>query len=332
MSIIAMNLFRPFAFGFLFGVLGLVSGCTEKNATVRLPFGKPVLASSGAPLPASIRQLEISARPPSVTGWHVRLAKGDDGKWRITRRSDEAGADPTSELADGKLIRHFVETLGTFITEGEAGRGNGASFGLNPYRTEVRFGAEEADRVLRLGDPWEMNGIYFRLGEAETSTWTGRGALIAFLPTLDTPDAFRLKTPYASEDEIESLALEKLTEPGRGTWSFVRSGRGWREGDRELSEESTARVERIFRQRVLRIRARTEGRDGEIPLPAVPDWRITYRFHAGAETLSIFYQLDEVVGTNPARTGALIELYPEFAGALRSFTQSRFTSRRSGTK
>jgi hypothetical protein len=71
---------------------------------------------------------------------------------------------------------------------------------------------------------------------------------------------------------------------------------------------------------------------GDHPDLDAADWRITVRTAAGVETLTIVFVLNDVYARNPARSNRALALYPEFAGALRAFTQARFTPLKSRTK
>jgi hypothetical protein len=329
MSNTAMKVLRidsTTAFFILFlGLLGPF-GCTRKSAEPDLPVERPVFATAGTPFAESISRLEISARPPGISAWNARLEKDATGRWHLVARTDRAG--DTSDLADQKLVRHFLEVVGSFATEAPAGTGNDAGFGLNPYRMEIRASDLGSTKILRLGDPVGLTGIYFRVGEASKKTWIGRGALIAFLPTLETPDAFLDKLPYSvSLDEIRGVRLEKLREPDRGVWNFSRNGDRWFVGKLPLSAEKAGLLERIVRQRVVRVLPLSNRPDFRHP-----DWKITVRTAGGEETLAVTFVLNDIFAANPARSDRGLELYPEFAGALRAFTQARFTSRKSETK
>lgn len=300
-----------------------LGGCTRAPDDVALPLGRPVIEALGVPARGPFSRLEIAARPPGVTAWNARLEKGLNG-WRIFSRSDRPG-DP-GDLADSKLVDHFLEIVGTFSTEATAGAGNDSIFGLNPYRLEIRIDAPTG-KTLQIGDPAGTNGVYFRVGSTGT-VGVGRGALIAFLPTLETPDSLVAKSPFfAPLEEIASIRLEKLEGAARGTWEFDRADDGWRQGKSPLSADRNALLDRVFRQRLVRVLPA-----GESPELAHPDWRLTVFTARGEETLALAFNLDQVLGRNPARSDRRLELYPEFAGALRAFTQARFTPRRSGTK
>lgn len=312
MSNIAMRSL-PFLLGLVF-ISTL--GCSTRDSTPTFAPGRPVLRDMGSPTAAKIDRLEISARFPGVEAWTAGLEKSADGVWRMA-----------GDRADGKLVGHFLEVLETFATEAAGARGNDASFGLNPYRMEIRFTSGGATKVLRLGDLTGTFGIYFRAGE-KGEPWIGRGALIAFLPTIESPEAFRLKAPFAlSFDEVRTLTLEKTTNPGAGHWTFERRGEAWISENRPLAPETSAILERIARQRLEKLGAPPVAADF-----SRPDWQITVRSEKTEETLEIVFALGEVLGRNPARSDRSLVLYPEFAGALRAFTQARFTPVRSRTK
>lgn len=314
------------AFSLFASALLALAGCTREAAEPDLPLGRPVLESAaGAPLGPVIR-IELSARFPGVDAWNARLEREASGAWRMTSRSDapsEAG-----DLADSALVEHFLETLSTFATESPAAAGNDASFGLNPFRLEIRVSDGVSARVLRLGDPVSSNGVAFRIGERTAKTWVGRGALIAMLPTVERPDALLSKSPYfAPIDAFRSVRIEKLRAPNRGVWEFEREGDRWRAGKTALDDAKNAVLERIFRQRLLRVLSPSDHPDLDSA-----DWKITVRTSSGEETLTIVFVLNDVDARNPTRSDRALALYPEFAGALRAFTQARFTPRRSGTK
>jgi hypothetical protein len=322
MSIIAMPFtFRTYSL-FTFGLYAAISGCTSSAPTLELSPGHPVLANIGAPSASAIDRLEITARLPSIPAWTLRLRKDDLGVWRMTSRSDlpDSGAD----LADAKLVTHLIEILESFTSESSSQNGTDASFGMTPYIFEARLSSGTTTKILRLGELVGPTGIYFRVGEESKKTWIGRGAIIPFLATLSTPDSFISKSPYTIEvPGVETLTLEKLVDPGRGRWTFKRDGDLWLNGEKKLSLEDSARIERVARQRVHHLASASESIDF-----THPDWRITM----GTETMDVLFHLNSVYGKNVKRSERALVLYPEFAGALRAFTQARFTPVKSGTK
>ena len=321
MSNTAMNLLATTILLALFG-----AGCTLGTTEPDLPLGRPVFGSKETSGNAALSRIELSARPPGTPAWNARLEKGLGGTWRIESRTDRSGE--TSDLADTKWVEHFLEVLGTFATEAKSDSGNDALFGLNPYRMEIRLGEPGSAKILRLGEPTGPNGIYFRLGTGPTKTWIGRGALTAFLPMLETPESLVEKSPFfAPIEAIQSLTLRKLEGADRGEWEFVHSGTRWLTGKIPLNDEKNELIERIVRQRLVRLLPPTENPD-----LAHPDWKITAHTASGEETLTVAFVLNEVFARNPARSDRAIALYPEAAGALRAFTQSRFTPRKSGKK
>ena len=298
------------------------AGCTRDPAEINLPIGRPVFDALGAPAGGATTAIDLASRAPGIAPWSARLEK-KSGVWRIAARSDRPG--DAGDLADGKLVDHLLEIVSTFTTEATAGNGNDASFGLNPYRLEIRLG--EKARLFQLGDPTGTNEIFFRVG-ARGQAYVGRGALIAFLPTLRTPDDFVSKSPFlAAVEEFRSVRLEKLHTPDRGVWEFARAGNQWLAGKIPLNQEKTITVDRIFRQRLLRVLP-----ESTLPELADPDWRLVVRGANGDETLAIAFPLNEVVAKNTGRIDRALALYPEMAGALRAFTQARFTPLKSGTK
>jgi hypothetical protein len=310
-------------------LLGLESGCTRAPSGPDLPVGRPALSAAGAPAPESITRIEISARLPSISPWNARIEK-EDGVWRITSRSDRP--EETAEPADSARIDHLLEVLSTFSTESSAGTGEDSGFGLDPYRMEFRLSDGKTTTVLRLGDPSGTYGIFFRIGrdekESRAKTWVGRGALIQTVPSIGSPDSLVNPSPFfASPGSIESLRLKKLRDPGRSSWSFVRDSGRWLNGGRPIGEEKTALLERLLHQRISRVVPETGSADrGD------PDWTIEIRSPSGEEKLSVVFSLNRVLGRNPSRSTRTLELYPEFAGTLRAFTQARFTADRSGTE
>jgi hypothetical protein len=244
----------------------------------------------------------------------------------MVSRSDRP-ADP-GDLADTKLVNHFLEILGTFATESRAGTGNDAVFGMTPFRLEAKLGEGKSATILRLGELTGANEVYFRVGANPSKTWIGRGALIAFLPMIETPDALVEKSPFFADlDAVQSVRLEKLERPDSGVWDFGHSDGHWLAGKIPLSEEKAAILERIFRQRLVHILAPGESAD-----LAHPDWKLTIHTGRGEESLSVAFLLNDVIAKNPARSERALALYPEMGGALRAFTQARFTPRKSGTK
>lgn len=306
--------------------VGGTASCTPRSTEPDLPLGRPALGAAVAAANGAGARLEISARPPGIPAWNVRLEKGLNGAWRIVTRSDRPG-EP-GDLADTKLVEHLLEILGTFSTEAAAGDGNDAVFGLHPGRLEIRLGESEAAKILRLGDSAGLNEVYFQLGSETAKTWIGRGALVAFLAMLETPDSLVAKSPFfAPIESVHAVTLVKLEGKDRGTWTFARVGEQWLAGKIPLNEEKNILLERIVRQRLVRLLPPAENPD-----LSHPDWKITIRTDAGEETLTVGFLLNEVFARNPARSERAFALYPEAAGALRAFTQARLMPRKSGTK
>lgn len=300
------------------------SGCTREPDEITLPPGRPVIHALGVPPAGPHSRIEISARPPGSPAWSATLTKDAEGAWRFTSRSDAKGA--IGDLADSKLVEHFIGIVGTFVTEEQAPRGNDAVFGLNPYRMEIRLGPPPAS-LLQLGEPTGANGLYFRIGP-KGNVWIGRGALITFLTTLDSPEALSLRSPFrAVFEEIQSVRLKKHAGKDRGEWAFQRAENRWLAGKTPLSAEKSAILERIFRQRLLQVLPVVD-----LPDLAHPDWTLTVRSAKGEENLALIFSLNNVFAKNAARSERALELYPEMAGALRAFTQARFTPVKSGTK
>jgi hypothetical protein len=326
MSNIAMRDFRFDSTLFVLLLASAFAGCSFKTAEPDLPLGLPVLHTFGAAGQGPFSRLSIAMRPPGIPAWSAKLEKGSDGFWRITERSDHA--NPPGELADSKLIEHFLEVAGTFLTEALAGTGNDAVYGLTPYRMEIRIGEAASPVVLRIGGEAGANVVYFRRGDAETKTWIGRGALIQFLPTVESIDSLTDKSPFLADlDQVESVRLTKREAPNAGIWEFLRRDGHWYQGQTPLAEEKDILVERIFRQRLVRLLPHTDA-----PELRNPDWEILARTKTGEEKLEIAFPLNSVIAGNTARSDRPMELYPEIAGALRAFTQARFTSFKSATK
>ncbi|MBS1964166.1 MAG: hypothetical protein JST04_18280 [Bdellovibrionales bacterium] len=309
--------------------LALFAGCTREASEPSLPLGRPALSSAGLPAAASMNALEISARLPGIAPWKVRLERSG-GAWMTFSRSDRP---QDRELADSKLVDHLLEVLDTFATEAEAGKAPEGELGFNPYRVEFRVpGAPRP--LLELGEASGPNGVAFRVAGGK-KIWIGRGALLAFLPAFEKPDAFSNKLPYALDfDAIDSVRLEKTAGKGRGAWEFLRAGDEWfaREskgfGKKPLPAEKAAILERVFHQRLLALLPISR-----LPDLAHPDWRITVRNQSGREEmLELLFAQNNVFGFNPVRSNRSLQLYPEFAGSLRAFTQARFTPLKSGTK
>lgn len=320
-----MNAERPPSSPLLVSIaLGMLAafGCTREAPKHEVAVGKPVVDVLGVPRPFSY--VEIASRPPGFPAWNARIRREVDGSWRFISRSDGAGLP--GDLADARLVEHFLEITSTFTTDEAAPKGNDASFGFNPYRLEIRVGTPITE-VLQLGEPTGVNGVYFRIGSTGRP-WIGRGALITFLSSLQTPEALALKSPFrAPLDEIASVKLAKVEGKQRGSWEFSRSAGQWMQGEKSLTEEKELVIERVFRQRLIQVLPVKE-----LPDLNRPDWKLTVRTARGEETLDLIFSLNNVFAKNPARADRALELYPEMAGALRAFTQARFTPRKSGTK
>jgi hypothetical protein len=303
--------------------------------------GRPVLVGLKAAVETA-DEITVSARLPSSPAWRVQLRReilGSRKRWVFAERSDRP---EFRDLADDSFVDHFLETLSTFETEAEAPKGTNEIFGFTPYRLEVRIrrknteGKSVEDNLL-LGDTTGLSNAYFRRSPSETPTWIGRGAFVAFVGNLREPDSFAWKYPYsAAHDQFLGLELEKMLAPAAGKWGFTRRFEGdeknWIVGSRPVDRETAIVLERLIRQRVL---AWPEETAGKLPsdFPSEPDWRIRANLADGeSETLEIFFALDRVYGRNPKRSTRVFELYPEFAGTLRAFTQLRSTQARSGIK
>jgi hypothetical protein len=301
------------------------AACTKESPKIALAIGKPVFASVGAPAPHLITEFDIAVRAPSIPAWSASLRKDPSGSWRVVSRSEQKTIENGGELADTKLVAHLLEILSTFATEAEAGPGNDAAFGFSPYRLEIRYGSATQKKLLLLGDPTGPNSIYFRVNDSN-STWIGRGALIAFLPTIESPDAFIQKRPFAMvDDEVRELEIEKA-DPA-GVWRFKREQGSWKQSTGgALTNEKSAILERLFRQRITKTVS-----EGRLALDK-PDWVLTYRSASAEEHLTISFELDRILGRNPARTSETLEFYPELAGTLRAFTQARFSPLKSTSK
>lgn len=282
--------------------------------------------------PESVSEMEVSMRPPSHAAWRVRLQRTSDSEWRLLNPQG------TSDLADAPLIEHFLKVLATFTTEAKAGNGTDEIFGFTPYRVEIRIKSKtgvngpEKETLLLLGDPTGSTEIFFRR-EAKAPPFIGRGALIVFLGHLQASSAFHLKSPFLGRyEDCTRIEFEKHERMGKGRWVFDREGGKWRQssGKAILKPEQEALIERILRQRILHVE------NPVLPtLPTKPDW--TLRIVSGngntpSQEVGIFFLLDQIFAVNPQRGKLPVELYPEFAGALRLFTQAEFTRVKSGIK
>lgn len=331
MSNIAMKAFRILSTLLVLLSITALAACSFQPSDPDLPLGRPVIDAILSPPHELPSHLEIAARPPGVAAWRTRLDRkrtpqgGEkDAVWKITNRSDGQGVP--DDLADSKLVDHFLEVLGTFVTEAPADHGNDATFGLNPYRMEIQIG-ESPEKALQLGDAAGPNGIYFRIGP-KGKVWIGRGALVLFLPTLETPDHLVDRSPFfAALKDVQSVRLEKLLGKDRAAWEFSHSGEHWMLGKTPLSEENSTLLERIFRQRLIHVLPVTD-----LPDFHRPDWSLKIRTPRGEETLELTFSLNQVFAKNPERSNYWLELFPEFAGALKAFTQARLTPVKSGTK
>ncbi|MBC7384934.1 MAG: hypothetical protein H7301_02080 [Cryobacterium sp.] len=321
-----------------FCLWGLLSSCTEKLDP--LPIGQPTLLGMRGPSSAAIERLEVSLRAPATPAWHVRVEKSVTGTWKLTSRSD---GEEKGDVADRKLVEHFLETLNTLSTEGPAGSGTNATFGFEPYRVEVRAATSQKETILQFGDP-TGDSIYFRrsadgkpgqVAKPENKTWIVRGALIPFFGHLKSPAAFQLKSPWISE--IESIARVILTNASslpEKTWTFERRGNDWKHGNSLLSGIDSTSLDQILHQRLVRlVSADSAKKENLSVLTEKPDWTIRVVDTQGKEeTLFVSLILNQTYGRNPVRTDRFIELYPEFATAIRAFTQARFTPDKSGIK
>ncbi len=328
-----------------------VGACTSQpethTALPPLTPGKPLLASMGAPTRAEITRIQVSVRFPSVTPWQAEIFRspGAEGgtQWRV-RRSDRPGAE---ESADDLLVAHFLETLESVVVEGEAGKGTDETFGFKPHRIEVRLEKTDALKptpptLLRFGDPVGGHSLFFRR-DSETRTWIARGAWMALLPNLQASDAFSLKNYWTGKyEDLRRVRLEKHLDPAAGAWEITREPPApgaandyapWKQGERNLSAAQIAVLERVLRQRTLDTAPGGMASADSEPDFSRPDWTLTLDF-AGSppQTFLVFFPLGRVVGKSAAADGKLREFHPEFAGALRAFTQSRFTPVKSRTK
>jgi hypothetical protein len=351
MSNIATHLRRKNAFPLLSLTLLLasVSACLPTCAPPLEPLapGRPVLTGLKATV-AEIEEISVQAKLPSSPAWQIRLRREERGgrrRWVFAERSDRPGFQ---DLADDAFIDHFLETLSTFEAEEKAGEGTDEIFGLAPYRLDVRIRRKDADgkaleQTLLLGDATGLSNAYFRRRADEKETWVGRGAFVSFVGNLREPESFAWKHPYlASHEEVKALTLEKSAEPNAGKWifnrRFERDEKVWSAGAKDgkpatdakaVDRDTALMIERLLRQRIL-------GWPDESPAPELlekADWTIRLETaEPGEETLDVYFVLDRIYARNPKRTPRLMELYPEFAGTLRAFTQLRSTQVKSGTK
>lgn len=305
--------------------------CT-RNPLPPLAAEAPVLAAMGAPKPAAIESIEVSMRTPSDPAWRIRAEKRGVENWELTYRSDE----PTlRDRADARFIDHFLEVLSTFSAESKADAGSDSTFGFSPYRVEIRLRAGDQESILLFGDPVssqiyfrrELGGKVGRESKTEQDTWLGRGALILFLGNLQNPGAFQYKSiflePYEVYDRIE---LEKKQGADRGRWILERVDGSWLNQGRSINGDQAMIVEKLLRQRFIQLVS------VPVDLPRIPDWTLRLSSKGQTETVAITFTPGHALAVNPARSKSAAELYPEFAGALRAFTQSRFTPDKSGTK
>lgn len=302
--------------------LALLASCTSRDVSEPV-VNKPFIQGIA---PESVEDIEISMRPFSDAAWRVRLKRETGANWKLVERSDLPGV---TDRADSAFVEHLLSTLMTFTTETKAEKGPDPSFGFTPYRVEIQLNKKT---VIQLGDPTETTGIFFRR-DAHSSPYIGRGALVAFLGHMQSPNAFQLKSAYLGRfEEYETLELEKTEGKDRGRWSFVKKNNRWTSTatpSRPLSDEQQSILERIFRQRIV-------GLATPAPvLPKKPDWI----FHIGGEgslariqEISIYFILDQIFGMNAQRGNLAVEFYPDLAGSLRAFTQSEFTRVKSVTK
>jgi hypothetical protein len=326
-------------------LLASISACLPTCAPPLEPLvpSRPVLTGLKATT-ADVEEIAIQAKLPSSPAWQIRLRREERGgrrRWVFAERSDRPGFQ---DLVDDAFIDHFLETLSTFEAEEKAGEGTDEIFGLAPYRLDVRILRKGADgkmleQSLLLGDATGLSNAYFRRRASEKETWVGRGAFVSFVGNLREPESFAWKHPYlASHEEVTTLTLEKTSPPNEGKWifnrRFERDEKVWSAGKnasdtKGVDRDTALMIERLLRQRIF-------GWPDESPAPellAKPDWTIRLETAAaGEENLDVFFVLDRIYARNPKRTPRLIELYPEFAGTLRAFTQFRSTQTKSGTK
>lgn len=288
----------------------LLAACTSKP--------EPLVLGKAA-LPNLVREkdrvteIRVNARIPGTEAWRIRLARDEKKLWNLVERSDAAGSD----LADSALVAHLLENLSSLIAEEEAPSGSDSIFGMTPYRVEVQLAYDDKrTETLLFGDvTGGGNSIFFRR-EKESTTWIGRGALVLLFASFQSPDFFALKTPYlGSYSDLSEIALEKTFGPDAGKWSVKKKpGGSWPEV-----------VDRILHERWERMTPKADV--------SSPDWRLRFTISGLPEqTLEIFFAPDGVYGRNPARTSQTMVLYPDFAAALRAFTQARFTPVKSSTK
>lgn len=299
----------------------LFSACSASHVDTPI-VGASVLTEFA---PESVTEMEIAMRPFSHAAWRVHLKRTSDTEWKLT---DPQGS---SDLANGPLIEHFLKVLMTFTTEAKPGDGTDEIFGFTPYRAEIRIKSKK-ETLLLLGNPSGNTGIFFRR-EAKAPTFIGRGALLAFLGHIQTASAFHHPSPFlGTYEDYTHIELEKNEGKEKGRWIFNREGGHWR-GDegKVLAPEKAALIEKILRQRILNV----ENPTTPPTFTGKPDWtlRITStKATIPPQEVGVFFVLDQVFASNHQRKNTPLELYPEFAGALRLFTQAGFTRVKSGIK
>jgi hypothetical protein len=301
----------PFPSRWLSIALLLASACTSGDRFDALVPGRPAFG------PVKTDSFVITTRLPGSPEWGATLTRADGG-WKVVTPDGE------TDRADAAFTEHFLEILSTFETVEEAGKGTDAGFGFAPYRVFVRF--SPSGPTLQFGDPTGGAGIFFRriAGDRklkpEERTWIGRGALVPFIANLRDPSAFRSKSFFSGRiEDVERITLER-TEGG-ATWS-IDLRKDASPADRPVRELA----DKLVHQRI-------QGLDRAAKPEGKPDWKILLELAGGRrETVEVFFDLDRVLARNPARSDAMMELYPEFAGTLRAFTQARSTQVRSPTK
>lgn len=179
---------------------------------------------AGAPL-LSFRPEEISEltfwqnNPHQDSRWTGQFKKEADGHWSVVALSQDFS--PLDRRADSSLIHHFLDTLTTFQVLESLGEGASEKFGLSPafFRIELR---DSSNRLLSLSlgeappPSSGKSGVYAQaqMGSERTPVVLGKGAALAMLQYLRTPEALRQRVLLTvTTDEVDELTLLRQGQP-----------------------------------------------------------------------------------------------------------------------
>lgn len=304
------------------GALLAFASCTKSTSSLDLPApttGRAFYAFARD----DVRFLELMRRYPGEDPWRVVL-KRDDSGWKI----ESAPAPVLDRLADGTFVDHWLDTLRTLTPFERAREGAAKSFGLDPPRAVLKFGASSGPGLtLEIGDE-SQTGIRFARFAPETAVMLTEGAAIQMLGMIQDWQSLRKRTWLTgSLDDVDVIRSGKR--------AYERQGLAWKAAaGRSSAADLPARLENLFHQRIKRFVDTTEetARLDERARGSKPIEITLLDRRDRPQTLQILAADDGIYGRNSTRPGTWAELHPEILQTLSFLIQSESTATKLGTK